>query len=234
MTMQFGLTAANTCSYLADQQERLAVAIPDPRQPTTAADYALLITQGFRRSHNDLYRPWCDHCTACQSLRVEVPAFVPTKSQKRVRNKNQDLELRLDLGFGAQQRQLFCDFIEARHHDGDMYPPDPDKFAQWTSCDWLAPLWLQWFLGDQLVAVAVCDRLPAALSATYTFFDPNLDKRSLGTFCVLEQLRLAKEWHIPWLYLGYQIDACQKMNYKDKFKPNERYIGNRWEKALKS
>ncbi|SMQ65916.1 arginine-tRNA-protein transferase [Pseudidiomarina planktonica] len=234
MTMQFGLTSSAPCGYLPDQQERLAVMVEDAQQATTPAHYQLLLERGFRRSHNDLYRPWCDHCQACQSLRVDVAGFQPSRSQKRVLAKNQDLELTIGGKFGAEQQALFCDFINQRHQDGAMYPPQPDRFLDWVSCDWLDPVWLQWHSNETLVAVAVCDRLPQALSAMYTFFDPAQSQRSLGTFCVLKQLELAKQWQIPWLYLGYQIDDCQKMNYKAKFKPNERYIGNRWEKELKS
>lgn len=234
MTMQFGLTNSAPCGYLTDQQERLAVMVEDAHQPTTPAHYQLLLERGFRRSHNDLYRPWCDHCQACQSLRVDVSAFKPSRSQKRVLAKNRDLELTTQGQFGTEQQELFCDFINQRHQDGAMYPPHPDRFLDWVSCDWLEPIWLEWRSAGKLVAVAVCDRLPQALSAMYTFFDPAQSQRSLGTFCVLQQLELARQWHIPWLYLGYQIDDCQKMNYKAKFKPNERYIGNRWEKELKS
>lgn len=234
MNLQFGLTPPAPCGYLAEQQERLAVLVNEAATHPSPALYQALIEQGFRRSHNDLYRPWCDACQACQSLRVNAQLFQPSRSQKRVLQRNRDLVQSVATELTPAHQQLFCDFINQRHRDGSMYPPEPDKFAQWIDCDWLKPVILQWHAADQLVAVAVCDRLPQGLSAMYTFFAPAEEKRSLGTFCILQQLALAKAWELPWLYLGYQIDGCAKMNYKDKFHPNERYIGNRWQKELKS
>lgn len=238
MSLQFGLTPNQPCGYLAEQQERLAVLVLEDAQRPTIAHYQVLLEQGFRRSHNELYRPWCDACQSCQSLRIDTHRFVPSRSQKRILKRNNDLILRIrthdEPALSEQQSQLFCEFIEQRHRDGSMYPPKPLEFAKWVHCDWLQPLWFEWYLDQRLIAVAAVDRLPRGLSAVYTFFAPDLEDRSLGTFAILEQLRIAREWQLPWLYLGYQIDDCKKMNYKTKFKPNERYIGNRWEKELKS
>ena len=52
--------------------------------------YNVLIQAGFRRSGEQVYRPQCRQCRACQSIRVLVDDFQPSKSQKRVLNKNND------------------------------------------------------------------------------------------------------------------------------------------------
>ena len=66
------------------------------------------------------------------------------------------------------------------------------------------------------------------LAAIYTFYDPGLDKRSLGTFAVLLQISHAKKLGLPYVYLGYWIDGCRKMSYKTRFKPLEMLSNGRW------
>ena len=158
-----------------------------------------------------------------------------SKNQKRLLNKNSDLTLSIKQAPEADYDELFSRFINERHSDGEMYPPDPDKFWNWVSCDWLTPELLEWRNNqEELIIVSVVDRTADAMSAVYTFFNPDHDKRSPGTYAVLEMLRLAQQRQVSRLYLGYQIDDCKKMNYKTRFAPYERLVGNHWKKELKS
>jgi leucyl-tRNA---protein transferase len=233
--VQFGVTKESQCHYLTAQDERLVVALPNDLEPLNADLYQQLMQHGFRRSHNDVYRPHCRLCSACQSLRVVVPEFRFSKNQKRLLNKNSDLTLSIKQAPEADYDELFSRFINERHSDGEMYPPDPDKFWNWVSCDWLTPELLEWRNDhEELIIVSVVDRTADAMSAVYTFFNPDHDKRSPGTYAVLEMLRLAQQRQVSRLYLGYQIDDCKKMNYKTRFAPYERLVGNHWKKELKS
>ncbi|EKE79839.1 arginyltransferase [Idiomarina xiamenensis] len=233
--MKAGLTPAKPCNYLPTQQERLLAIIPEATQPFNANVYEALLARGFRRSHNDIYRPHCDSCRACESLRVLAKDYSFSRNQKRVLAKNRDLTLQISSQADTEMTDLFCRFIELRHRDGAMYPPDPEQFWQWVSCDWLTPLLLCWYdSADKLVAVAATDRLAQSLSAMYTFYDPEAEARSLGAFAILQQLQLAQRWQLEHLYLGYQIDACQKMNYKARFTPHERFDGERWQLYVKT
>ena len=233
--MQFGVTKESQCHYLTAEDECLVVALPNELEPLNADLYQQLMQHGFRRSHNDVYRPHCRLCSACQSLRVVVPEFRFSKNQKRLLNKNSDLTLSIKQAPEADYDELFSRFINERHSDGEMYPPDPDKFWNWVSCDWLTPELLEWRNDqEELIIVSVVDRTADAMSAVYTFFNPDHDKRSPGTYAVLEMLRLAQQRQVSRLYLGYQIDDCKKMNYKTRFAPYERLVGNHWKKELKS
>jgi|TARA_R100001530_G_scaffold12899_1_gene11977 arginine-tRNA-protein transferase len=233
--VQFGVTKESQCHYLTAEDERLVVALPNELEPLNADLYQQLMQHGFRRSHNDVYRPHCRLCSACQSLRVVVPEFRFSKNQKRLLNKNSDLTLSIKQAPEADYDELFSRFINERHSDGEMYPPDPDKFWNWVSCDWLTPELLEWRNDqEELIIVSVVDRTADAMSAVYTFFNPDHDKRSPGTYAVLEMLRLAQQRQVSRLYLGYQIDDCKKMNYKTRFAPYERLVGNHWKKELKS
>ena len=48
------------------------------------ACYRFMLDRGYRRHGFHLYRPDCAGCLECRILRVPVPTFQPTGSQKRV------------------------------------------------------------------------------------------------------------------------------------------------------
>jgi arginine-tRNA-protein transferase len=70
--------------------------------------------------------------------------------------------------------------------------------------------------------------LADALSAVYTFYDPSQRKNGLGVYSILQQIELANKMDKPYLYLGYQIDQCKKMNYKNRYFPYQQLIENNW------
>lgn len=235
MTVQFGITKENPCGYLDDRDERLLVAVCDEQTPMNSNLYQHLLKHGFRRSHNQVYRPYCVGCQACQSLRVLALEFQFSRNQKRTANKNRDLQRQWFTQPQKDYRELFNRFITLRHKDGGMYPPDPDGFEQWCHSDWLETRWYEWRDQDgQLLMVSVVDVVEDGLSAMYTFFEPDQAQRSLGTYSILQLIEECQQLNKEFLYLGYQIDECQKMNYKARFTPNERLIGNQWKKTVKS
>ena len=83
-------------------------------------------------------------------------------------------------------------------------------------------------LGDKVVAVAVCDLCEDGMSAVYTFFDPTLRARSLGVYSIMKQLDYVRDMNLDWLYLGYLVAGCKKMNYKTKFTPLFGYVNGEW------
>ncbi|WP_406608727.1 arginyltransferase [Agarivorans sp. JK6] len=227
MQLPVGLSQVNNCPYLDEQQEQLCFLLCDDEQKS--AYYSQLLELGFRRSGNEIYRPACSACSQCQSLRVKVADFSPSKSQKRILNKAKQLTLRWQHQLDQDDYQLYARYIEARHKDGSMYPPNEKAFFEFLQCDWSSTQYLKLFQNEQLVAVCVTDVFSKALSAVYTFFDPNLDKLSLGNLAVLMQIHQAKQQGKDWLYLGYQVDECRKMNYKRNYLPHQRFINSKWQ-----
>lgn len=224
--MKFGVTQTFDCSYLPNKEEQLLVCM-EPME-TLKTNYSNLIQAGFRRSGEQLYRPHCKSCGACESLRVLSEKFVPSKSQKRILNKNKDITISVHEGERDDYYQLYEKYINESHKDGSMYPASYEQYRNFIHCYWQSPLFIEGRINDELVGVAVTDLLDGGLSALYTFFDPALAKRSLGSFFILQQIYLCKRRQLPYLYLGYQIDACAKMNYKSKFYPHQRLQGNQW------
>ncbi|MFA3792338.1 arginyltransferase [Aliiglaciecola sp. SL4] len=230
--MKFGLTQQFQCSYLEQQQEQLLVLVTDNNDELDN-QYNYLLGQGFRRSGEQIYRPHCRQCSACQSIRIPVDSFLGSKSQRRIANKNADIEVFTSPTTKPEYYPVYEQYINHRHNDGSMFPASQNQYTGFIECDWLETLFIEFYLDKELIGVAVTDVLSDALSALYTFFKPEYANRSLGTFAIMQQIEQAKLNNKTFLYLGYQIDACQKMRYKANFYPHQRFIDNKWQLITK-
>ncbi|GHE82569.1 arginyltransferase [Thalassotalea profundi] len=224
---ELGITQSFPCNYLPEQQERLLVATDPLLQ--NSEKYSWLMTQGFRRSGDQIYRPHCLSCQACMSLRVLVNDFVASKSQKRVLKKNKLLSTRLSNKLHDDYYPLFEQYINQLHNDGSMYPANYQQFKSFLSSDLTEQLFIEIYYEEQLVAVAVTDVLLDSLSAVYTFYHPEFSSSSLGVFAILTQITISRELGKKYLYLGYQIKECKKMNYKDRYYPHQILQDNCWQ-----
>lgn len=229
--LKFGITGEFPCNYIPNQQERLLVAV-DERLHNNE-QYAWLMNQGFRRSGDQIYRPHCVNCQACQSLRILTQHFMPSKSQKRLLKKNQHFDVRISREQNEQYFPLYERYINTLHNDGSMYPANKEQYESFLTCSVTQQLFLEVWDGDKLISVAVTDDLPDALSAVYTFYDPEYRKSGLGVFSILNQIAYTKKSLREYLYLGYQIDECKKMNYKNKYFPYQRLSNNQWKTTNK-
>ncbi|QQM65824.1 arginyltransferase [Pseudoalteromonas sp. LC2018020214] len=222
-----GLTQEFDCSYLPNRQEQLLV-ILDPSCYSTDK-FESLLGLGFRRSGNQIYRPHCPICSACNSVRVLAQDFIPSKSQKRKLNKAKN---QFEVKYSTQERPeyypLYSKYITMRHQDGSMHPPEKEQFQSFLLCSWLKITFIELWHQDTLVAVAVTDCMNSSISAIYTFFDPDFEHYSLGSVMILEQLKFAKEQNKQYVYLGYQIDECDKMKYKTQFLPAQKQLNDEW------
>ena len=225
--LQFYLTANYPCSYLAGQQARSQVAAPAGLVDTVV--YSELMRRGFRRSGLHVYRPHCDHCRACTSARVPVAGFHPGRAQRRCLDRNEDLELRLKpLLYDETHYRLYRRYQAARHAGGGMDQDDREQYRGFLLQSRVDSALVEYRLKGELVMVALMDRLLDGLSAVYTFFEPGLERRSLGVYSVLTQIRLARELGLPYLYLGYWIADCRKMAYKRAYRPLEMLLDGHW------
>ncbi|MFA7553235.1 MAG: arginyltransferase [Spongiibacteraceae bacterium] len=222
------ITPPHQCSYLEGQQA--STLFIDPDAEINPLLYNELSEIGFRRSGAHFYRPNCAECNACIPSRVPVESFKPNRQQRKIYNRNQDLQVTAITDITAPQYyQLYERYICQRHSDGDMYPPSKEQFDSFLGNSLPNTQFYAFSLAQQLLAVAVTDRLSSGLSAIYTFFDPDCDRRSLGRYAVLWQIEQAKTLHLPYLYLGYWIKGCRKMSYKTDYRPLQLLINNRWQ-----
>jgi len=227
MNFQLGITKSFPCNYLEGHEERLLVAT-DTRLHN-AEHYNWLMSQGFRRSGDQIYKPYCINCSACQSIRIPVNEFVASKSQKRNLRKNSHITTKISEELKPSYYELYERYINEVHSDGAMYPANYEQYESFLQSKITKQLFLELYDDEQLIAVAVTDNLDSALSAVYTFYSPAYKRQGIGVFGILKQIELALKMGKKHLYLGYQIDECQKMNYKNRYHKHERLINNSWE-----
>lgn len=231
--LRFFLTVPHTCSYLPGREA--TTLFLDPQEAPGKGVYDALALLGFRRSGRHLYRPHCEGCSACLSVRIPVTDFTPDRTQRKLQRRNADIERRVRPAvFDAEHYALYSRYIRTRHADGDMYPPSLDQYRTFLTLDQPYARLLEFRLGGQLLAVAAFDQLEHGLSAIYTFFDPAADfeRRSLGTFAVLALVERARSQGLPHVYLGYWIRECRKMAYKQAFQPLEQLDGRHWRRMI--
>ena len=118
-TPQFYLTAPSPCPYLEGKQERKVFThlVGDK-----AGDLNDLLTHGgFRRSQSIAYRPACDQCRACVSVRVIANEFRPSRNFRKIQARNDDIvsELRTAAPT-SEQYSVFRAYLDERHRDGGM------------------------------------------------------------------------------------------------------------------
>jgi arginyl-tRNA--protein-N-Asp/Glu arginylyltransferase len=226
--IKFFSTPPHACSYLEDQ--RAITLFADPQAPMNSTLYGQLSLYGFRRSGNYIYRPQCQDCQACIPVRIPVADFQPNRQQNRVRKQMSDLEVSsVSAIFVQEHYDLYARYIHMRHADGDMFPPSIAQYVSFLFSDWCNTRLIEFRHQGRLLAVAVCDILRNGLSAVYTFYDPEEEKRSLGTVAVLWQIGEAVRLGLPYVYLGYWVKKSPKMAYKTRFRPLEAFLSQRWQ-----
>jgi leucyl-tRNA---protein transferase len=240
-TPQFFLTSPSVCPYMANKQERKVFThLVGERAP----EINDILTQGgFRRSQSIAYRPACEACRACISVRVLAHEFEPNRAFRRVLNANQDL-----IGHTrtpaptAEQYSLFRSYLDTRHADGGMADMTVLDYSMMIEDSHVQTKLIEYrrrgsdlTFTDRgqgpLVAVALTDVLSDGLSMVYSFYDPEIQGRSLGTYLILDHIARARRIGLPHVYLGYWVKGSPKMDYKRRFLPQERLSPDGWERV---
>jgi arginine-tRNA-protein transferase len=244
-TPQFYLTAPSPCPYLAGKEERKVFTHLVGER---AAELNNILTQGgFRRSQSIAYRPACEGCRACVSVRVVARDFRPTQSMRRIMRRNADVASDMRIAVPtSEQYSVFRAYLDSRHRDGGMADMTVLDYAmmvedshietriieyrQRKNTPYAPPLEAETAKrGDgDLVAIALTDVLGDGLSMVYSFFEPDEAARSLGTFMVLDHIARAQRMGLSYVYLGYWVRGSRKMDYKSRFLPQERLMPDGW------
>jgi len=237
---QFYLTAPSVCPYLPGREERKVFTHLIGRRAPGLND--ALTQYGFRRSQTIAYRPACESCRACVSVRVLADEFVETRSLRRIRELNADLVGRaVTKQATSDQYSLFRAYVDARHGDGGMADMSVLDYSMMVEDSHVNTRIIEYRRhgpntatngrgSGALVAACLNDILADGLSMVYSFYDPDEAERSLGTFMILDHLDRAQRLGLPHLYLGYWVEGSKKMAYKARFRPQERLGMNGWER----
>ncbi|NOL50177.1 arginyltransferase [Pelistega europaea] len=231
-TIQLGLFLSSPyeCSYLPNRQARSQVVVQS--HWITTPIYSILIEDGFRRSGISVYRPRCSRCHMCISVRLIVPEFVPTRTQRRIFKKHAQTltaELIQQPYFDQEHYALYERYQRLRH--AEAAPETTPQVYEEFIVQSLINTQFVCFRDEQgvLRMVSVFDRVENGLSAVYTFYDPEYPG-SLGTYAVMYLAKLCTQWNLPYLYLGYWVENSEKMHYKLKYHPLEYYQQGQWTK----
>jgi arginine-tRNA-protein transferase len=237
-TPQFYLTAPSPCPYLPGKEERKVFThLVGERAP----ELNNILTQGgFRRSQSIAYRPACENCRACVSVRVVVKDFCPSTSMRRVARRNTDIasEMRIAVPT-SEQYSVFRAYLDSRHRDGGMADMTVLDYAMMVEDSHIETRIVEYRRREpgvpalsradgDLIAIALTDVLGDGLSMVYSFFEPDEASRSLGTFMVLDHIARAQRMGLPYVYLGYWVRGSRKMDYKGRFLPQERLMPEGW------
>ena len=211
------------CPYLPDRIKRLENEFV---VELSAEEYVEKMNQGFRRFGHILFRPSCPSCTSCLALRIDVEQFRPNRSQRRCWKLNCD-DIRREIvapSAAPEVLELSDHFHNARSHEKGWEPHQESDASshRFSFVDNPFPVseW-RYYLDDQLVGVGYVDDLPTGLSAVYFLHEPDLRERSLGTYNVLSLIDEAISRGLRYIYLGYYVEGCESLEYKDRFQPNE-------------
>lgn len=237
---QFFLTAPSPCPYLEGQFERKVFThlVGDK-----AAELNDLLTQGgFRRSQNIAYRPACETCRACISVRILAQEFRQNRSMKRIMARNSDISAReFSAEPSSEQYSLFRSYLDARHQQGGMSDMTVLDYAMMVEDTHVPTRIIEYRLPDEndsadgpqhgrLAAVALSDLMGDGISMVYSFFDPDFADRSLGTYMILDHISRARDMGLPHVYLGYWVAGSRKMGYKTRFLPQDHLMASGWER----
>ncbi|WP_022703892.1 arginyltransferase [Pseudorhodobacter ferrugineus] len=230
---QFYVTAPQPCPYLDGRMERKLFTALQGEHAQKLND--TLSKQGFRRSQNVLYRPSCAECSACLSARIRVANFVPSRTQRKVLRRNAALTRNATSPWATEdQFALFRRYLDFRHATGGMADMDIFEFAAMIEETPIRSRVIEYSESDRrepgdLSAVCLTDVFEDGLSMVYSFYDPDLFGRSLGTFLILDHIEIARAAGLPFVYLGYWVPGSKKMGYKAGFSGLEIFKGGQWQ-----
>jgi arginyl-tRNA--protein-N-Asp/Glu arginylyltransferase len=224
----FYTTAPLPCPYVDGRTERKVVTEIAGLDAEQMHDR--LSRAGFRRSHNIAYAPVCPGCQSCIPIRIRAADFTPSRTQRRILRANELVE-----GFDvparatAEQFHLFQRYQNARHGEGDMATMSFYDYRAMVEDTPIETVVAEFRDADnRLLGACLTDRLGDGLSAVYSFFDPTVDRRSLGTYAILWLVQRAVRLGLPHVYLGYWVPESPKMAYKARFSASEVLVRGSW------
>ncbi len=228
--IQFYSTSSYSCGYIKNREAQSIVATPYNRINNEI--YSDLIKKGFRRSGQYVYKPNCNECSACTPIRICAERFSISKNQKRAFRKTSPLSFKiLPLEFKQDHYNLYVDYQNNRHRPQEGSESDEDDYNDFLIKSNVSSKIIEFRSEEKLKVVTIVDFIDDGISAVYTFFDTKDKRKSFGTYSIIWLIEHCKKEKLKYLYLGYWIDECAKMEYKTNFVPYELLINDSWQEA---
>lgn len=186
------------------------------------AELENLLSTGWRKFGVYFFRPTCPTCSECIPLRVLTQEFSPSKSLRRVKNKNKDIVVRFKkLQYSERIYELYKKHTLIRFPNQTI--SSKEEFMHSFFIPSTPSMMIEYCLNDALIGVSFLDISAESLSSVYFIYDPDHYKRGLGNFSAITEIEKAKEIGKTYYYLGYYVKGNQSMNYKARFTPHEMY-----------
>jgi leucyl-tRNA---protein transferase len=208
---------------------RLPLRLPLTRP--TPEEFDAMLEQGDRRSGPVFYRPQCPSCLACEAIRVCVPRFVPTRSQRRAWKRNEGI-VRVEiapLALTDRHLDLYNRHKTQRSLAQNDEPTSEDGYRFFLHESCVDSREVRYLLDGELIAVSVLDFGRSSVSSVYHYFDPEHSSRSLGVYSVLKEIEICRALGVNWYYLGLYVEDCRHLNYKACYFPHQRRIDGQWQ-----
>lgn len=226
-------SAPHDCPYLPDRKAVEEGFVVEAIKPET---YHELMDRGFRRSGQVFYRPRCPGCDLCRQIRLPVADFHRSKSQRRTWNRNDDVTINVTPpNLTDEKMDVYKRYLKKQHPDSRQ-AEDPEGIEDFLYLTAVDTVEVTYHAGDddKLIAVSIIDVSRESLSSVYHYFDPEESHRRMGVYSVLREVELAREWGVPYYYLGYWVEGAPTMDYKASYYPHELLIDGQWERREKS
>ena len=210
----------DSCSYLENKEQTTHYKII---QDCTLSECESLIQRGWRRFGHMFFRPVCGDCSSCESFKIDVKNYAFSKSKRRILRKNVDTKILIQRPqVSSEHLELFEKYhlhmkdkrgwkhegISPRHYYASFVHGYGDFGYE-----------ILYYINDKLVGVDLIDILPNGISSIYFYYDPDYSQNSLGTYSMLQQIEIAKENNLEWIYMGYYVKGCQSLEYKSLYTP---------------
>lgn len=229
---QFFLSMESDCPYIKGNRERKIFTTLTKNNPQRMQNDLSHI--GFRRSQNIVYRPACANCSGCISARVPAHEYKLRSSQKRIISKNKHVarEVR-QCNATDEQYEVFQRYVSMRHDEGGMSDMTIEEFQAMMEEPLVSARIVEYRLLEngrptRLIAACLTDVISDGVSMVYSFFDPDFQHLSLGTYMILDHIELCAKAHLDYVYLGYWIKDAPNMRYKANFAPLDLFVNGKW------
>jgi len=227
MREQIVYQEVDPCPYLEGRDSRTPLRYQF--QPLDGLQADLSFHNGDRRVGRMLYDTQCPSCVACEAIRIPVNDFSPSKSQRRILRKNEDLRVEMAPTVCTPQKlDLYNRHKMLRGLNKRETAMRKSGYDNWFSRSCLDTREFHYSIGDQLIGVSILDFGEQDISSVYFFFDPDFSSRSLGTFSALFEILWMKSQQRRFYYLGLYVEDCAHLNYKARFYPHQRRVQGSW------
>ena len=222
MTKVNAFTHKGSCQYIPGREYR-HYTFKVPQMP--AQVYENLLNLGFRRSSYYFYRNFCNECKACIPVKVDVKHFKPSKNQRRVLKKNKDVTItKSKVAFHPQDFELYRLYCQSRHQSDEK----ENNYKHFLIDSAVPTAIMRYYVDQCLMGIGWIDVLPNSLSSVYFAFDPQYSRRSPGVFSAMKEIQLCQQMGKKWLQLGFWVQDCPKMAYKNQYHPYYMLVNGKW------